>query len=173
MFVIGAVRCCSPCKTSVCWNVSVMRRNQNGHVTTSKPVWVVKGKEWINILTLEFIFSCGEGIGRISRTLQRRWSSFYCRLLSSASAVPCTTVAMSRSYVIWSASDIPRWKIDLSRFLLIGGIEKRLSELEAFQAAHPHLQPDCPEEEKQLSWEDHHRSAVFYFFCIFISANDV
>ncbi|CAF1398829.1 unnamed protein product [Rotaria magnacalcarata] len=41
-----------------------------------------------------------------------------------------------------------RWKIDLTKYLLIPSIEERLNSIDAFKVAHPNQQPDCPEKEK-------------------------
>ncbi|CAM2716824.1 unnamed protein product [Rotaria socialis] len=41
-----------------------------------------------------------------------------------------------------------RWKIDLTKYLLIPSIEERLNSIEAFKVAQPNQQPDCPEKEK-------------------------
>ena len=39
-----------------------------------------------------------------------------------------------------------RFKVDMSQFPVISRIDESLSELEAFKAAHPSQQPDCPED---------------------------
>jgi maleylacetoacetate isomerase len=41
-----------------------------------------------------------------------------------------------------------RWKINLTNHPLIISIEEKLDKNDAFKAAHPNQQPDCPEEEK-------------------------
>ncbi len=40
------------------------------------------------------------------------------------------------------------WKINLTKYPFITSIEERLNEIDAFKAAHPNQQPDCPKEEK-------------------------
>ena len=41
-----------------------------------------------------------------------------------------------------------RFKVDMAKFPIISRIEAELSKLPAFIAAHPNMQPDCPELEK-------------------------
>ena len=43
-----------------------------------------------------------------------------------------------------------RFKVDLKKYPLISKIDKELNEIEAFKNAHPSVQPDCPEQEKNV-----------------------
>ena len=42
-----------------------------------------------------------------------------------------------------------RWKVNLTNYPLIISIEEKLNKNDAFKAAHPSQQPDCPDEEKE------------------------
>lgn len=52
---------------------------------------------------------------------------------------------------IYHHDDFFRFKVDLTPYPLMTAIEERLSQLPAFQEAHPNCQPDCPEGEKVKS----------------------
>ena len=50
------------------------------------------------------------------------------------------------SFILTNMFSVYRFKVDMSQFPVISRIHESLSELEAFMAAHPSQQPDCPED---------------------------
>ncbi|CAF2754971.1 unnamed protein product [Rotaria sp. Silwood2] len=41
-----------------------------------------------------------------------------------------------------------KWRIDLTKYSFITNIEEKLNAIDAFKAAHPNQQPDCPKKER-------------------------
>ncbi|KJE88489.1 maleylacetoacetate isomerase [Capsaspora owczarzaki ATCC 30864] len=58
------------------------------------------------------------------------------------------TVTMADCTLVPQLYNARRFKVDLSQFPIALAIENELIKLDAFKAAHPSAQPDCPESER-------------------------
>ncbi|KAL9953228.1 hypothetical protein ACROYT_G040608 [Oculina patagonica] len=73
------------------------------------------------------------------------------RILQNTSGKYCVgdEVSMADLCLVPQVFNANRFKVDMSQFPIISRIHEDLTKLEAFKAAHPSKQPDCPEEMRE------------------------
>ncbi|KAJ7358921.1 Glutathione S-transferase zeta-1 [Desmophyllum pertusum] len=73
------------------------------------------------------------------------------KILQNTSGKYCVgdAVSMADLCLVPQVYNANRFKVDMSQFPIISRIHEDLNKLEAFKAAHPSKQPDCPDEMRE------------------------